>query len=63
MAPLQRKLIDPTLLNSMEINWIDDYHKEVRDKLLPQLQRKEDDKLARQYLLRETEPIDLNGRL
>ena len=47
----------------MEINWIDDYRKEVRDKLLPQLQRKEDDKLARQYLLRETEPIDLNGRL
>ena len=38
-------------------------YKDVRDKLLPQLQRKEDDKLARQYLLRETEPIDLNGRL
>ena len=63
MVPLQRKLIDVTLLSSEEIEWIDDYHKQVRDKLLPVLGCNDEDQVARQYLLRETEPIENVGKM
>lgn len=63
MVPLQRKLIDVTLLSSEEIEWIDDYHKQVRDKLLPCLGCNDEDQVARQYLLRETEPIENVGKM
>ena len=63
MVPLQRKLIDVTLLSSEEIEWIDDYHKQVRDKLLPCLGCNDEDQVARQYLLSETEPIENVGKM
>ena len=46
-----------------EIEWIDDYHKQVRDKLLPYLGCNDEDQVARRYLLRETEPIENVGEM
>ena len=35
LAPIDRALIDPTLLTPAEIAWIDDYHRRVREALTP----------------------------
>lgn len=56
MAPIQRKLIDADLLSPEEIAWLDEYHRECRDSLLPFLDDRGDDR-GRKYLLRETEPV------
>jgi Xaa-Pro aminopeptidase len=37
-VPLDRRLIDKALLTQDEINWVDDYHDQVRALLAPQLQ-------------------------
>ena len=66
MAPLQQSLIDMKLLSSEEIQWINDYHQQVQEKLLPLLQKECSDKEAGEsllspnaveYLLRETKPL------
>ncbi len=36
-APLEPRLIDTSLLNASEINWVNAYHKEVLEKIGPQL--------------------------
>ena len=56
MAPIQRKLIDVDLLSPDDIAWLDDYHRECRDSLMPFLEKRGDER-ARKYLLRETEPM------
>lgn len=54
MVPIQKKLIDFSLLTDREIKWLDAYHQEVHDKLKPVLQ---DDAQAYGYLVRETKPV------
>jgi Xaa-Pro aminopeptidase len=51
-APLDRRLVDKSLLTEAEIAWWDDYHAEVRRILAPRL---EGDDLA--WLERETKPL------
>ena len=56
MAPIQRKLVATELLNDVEILWLNDYHKNVRDTLLPVMQERFPD--AVNYLMQETEHIN-----
>ncbi|POM59224.1 Xaa-Pro aminopeptidase [Phytophthora palmivora] len=56
MAPIQLKLIDVNLLTPEEIKWLNAYHKEVHDKLVPLLN---DDPDTYAYLVRETKPLPL----
>ncbi|KAG7662664.1 uncharacterized protein J8A68_003794 [[Candida] subhashii] len=55
-VPFCRKLIDTELLSTVEINWINEYHKSIRvdfgDKLL-----EIGDRRAYNWLFKETEPI------
>ncbi len=51
-VPLDRKLIDKSLLTAEEIAWVDGYHAEVRELLAPRLTG---DDLA--WLERETQPL------
>ena len=53
MVPIQRKMIDVDLLNAEEIEWVNRYHQQVREKLTPLLKNTD----AFPYLLRETEPL------
>lgn len=54
MVPLCRNLIDPTLLNDIEKQWLDDYHREIFEKTKAFFQ---DDALTLAWLTRETQPI------
>ena len=38
-APLDRDLIDKELLEANEIEWINDYHEQVRKKIIPQIDK------------------------
>ncbi len=38
LAPIDRRLIEPTLMNGEEIDWLDAYHAEVRRTLAPLMQ-------------------------
>ncbi|MEL7198061.1 MAG: aminopeptidase P family protein [Pseudomonadota bacterium] len=51
-VPLDRRLIDKSLLTPSEIAWVDDYHREVRDLLVPQLEGED-----RAWVERETLPL------
>ena len=37
LCPFERRLIDKSLLNADEISWINSYHREVSEALLPHL--------------------------
>lgn len=54
MVPIQKNLIDASLLTDKEIEWLNAYHQDVHDKLKPLLQEDTD---AYAYLVRETEPL------
>ena len=54
MTPIQQQMINLDMLTSEEKQWLNNYHKEVREKLEPLLQK---NRLALDYLYRETEPI------
>lgn len=53
MVPMCRKLIDRTMLTAQELEWLNDYHTEVREKTWPLV---EGDERAIKWLERETEP-------
>jgi len=55
MAPIQQKLMKLELLNDAEIAWLNDYHRIVRERLLPVIQERFPESVD--YLIRETEPI------
>jgi Xaa-Pro aminopeptidase len=55
LAPIDTNLIDATLMTEAEIGWLNDYHRTVRDTLLPLV--KKVDAAAADYLTRATEPI------
>ncbi|KAF0700567.1 Aste57867_8903 [Aphanomyces stellatus] len=54
MCPIQRKLIDVSVLTADELVWLNAYHADVRAKVSPLLQTSP---AALAYLLRETAPI------
>ena len=51
-VPIDTRLVDRSLMNNDEINWLNNYHKEVYEKVSPFL---EDDVL--QWLKKTTERI------
>jgi Xaa-Pro aminopeptidase len=56
LVPFDRRLLQPELLDTAEVAWIDDYHQRVRRSLEPLLQG-----AALDWLLRATEPLDVAG--
>lgn len=36
-APIDRRLVEPTLMTAEEIDWLDAYHAQVRDRVAPSL--------------------------
>ncbi|KWV92332.1 aminopeptidase P family protein [Erythrobacter sp. YT30] len=51
-VPLDRRLIDKSLLTQSEIAWVDEYHEQVRELLVPQLEGED-----RAWVERETQPL------
>ena len=54
-CPIDRKLIDTSLLRPAEASWIDGYHRWVRDTLWPQV-----DGVIRDWLVIQTEPLEFS---
>jgi Xaa-Pro aminopeptidase len=54
VVPMCRKLIDPSLLDPEERDWLNDYHKEVREKTSGYFKN---DEQSMKWLERETAPI------
>jgi Xaa-Pro aminopeptidase len=52
LAPIDRKLVEPGLLNTPERAWLDAYHARVRDALTPRL-----DEASARWLEAATRPI------
>jgi len=52
LAPIDRSLIDPALMNADEIAWLDAYHARVREALQPSLHGE-----AEAFLLVATQPL------
>ncbi|MCX5515958.1 X-Pro aminopeptidase [Kaistia algarum] len=52
LAPIDRKLVEPALLNAAEIAWLDAYHARVREALAPRLTGR-----ALQFLLASTQSV------
>lgn len=49
-------MLDISLLTPEQVKWLNDYHVECREKLLPGIRAHGDDR-AEQWLIRETEPL------
>ncbi len=56
LCPIDARCIEPTLLRSDEIAWLNDYHATVRQRLAPRLAEAADAE-ALAWLLRRTEPL------
>jgi len=56
LVPIQRKLLDPSLLTQEEIDWLDSYHQTVKD-IVGQELESQGKKQALKWLLRETKPL------
>eukprot|EP00922_Rhytidocystis_sp_ex-Travisia-forbesii_P048781 GHVS01072652.1.p1 GENE.GHVS01072652.1~~GHVS01072652.1.p1 ORF type:complete len:616 (+),score=80.93 GHVS01072652.1:74-1921(+) len=59
MIPLNREMMDLSLMTSQEIGWVDVYHQQVRDKLLPRLDPKTDKSVV-EFLVESTLPLRPN---
>lgn len=55
MAPIDKNLIEPSLLTADELKWLNDYHAEVRKNILPLLEKV--DAKAAAFLRQATEPL------
>lgn len=55
MIPIQKNLIDVTLMSKKELDWLDAYHEEVFAKVSPLL---EEDSPAMKWLTKSCEKID-----
>lgn len=53
MCPYDRNLIDMSLLSPRDVDYINAYHKQVRELVLPLLT----DEVAKKWLLRNCEPL------
>ncbi|QKX17378.1 aminopeptidase P family protein [Microbulbifer sp. YPW1] len=40
LAPIERQLIEPTLMTEKELQWLNDYHRKVRETLMPLVDEK-----------------------
>ena len=60
MAPIDRNLINADLLDDDEREWLNDYHAEVRDTLLPELEKANPD--AAKWLKEITAPLASNSQ-
>ncbi|XP_067012527.2 xaa-Pro aminopeptidase ApepP isoform X2 [Anabrus simplex] len=56
LVPIQTKMLDRTLLTEEEVSYLNDYHKECREKV-GSLLKKQHQNEAYDWLFRETEPI------
>lgn len=56
MSPKQTRLVDPSLLAPWEVKWLDDYHKEVLEKVKPILEKFKDGRAVK-WLERECRPL------
>jgi len=54
MVPMDRRLIDASLLNDKEKDWVNAYHAEVWEKISPRIEK---DGLAWKWLKRECQPL------
>lgn len=59
LAPFDRNLIEPSLMTDEELKWLNDYHSDVRAKILPLVEQK--DAKAAAWLQQATDPIRRNG--
>ena len=57
MFPFDRNGINPALLTAKQLDWLNEYHKTVYEKLSPLLNEEE-----REWLKRKTEPIKINHK-
>ena len=57
MVPIKTDLIDKSLLTPAECIWLNEYHCQVREALLPLMEEIFPDTVN--YLIKETEPISL----
>jgi Xaa-Pro aminopeptidase len=55
LVPIQKRLLDVSLLTSFERRWIDDYHVKVREAIFPLLNHNPS---AQRWLIEATDPID-----
>jgi Xaa-Pro aminopeptidase len=55
MAPIDKNLIEPSIMTNEEIKWFNDYHADVRKNLLPLLESR--DPAAAKFLIEATEPL------
>ncbi|XP_070568029.1 xaa-Pro aminopeptidase 1-like [Ptychodera flava] len=56
-VPFEPKLIKYEMLSLDQLNWLNDYHQEVRDKVGPRLKEKNED--AYDWMMRQTEPVPI----
>ncbi|WP_370463960.1 M24 family metallopeptidase C-terminal domain-containing protein [Microbulbifer sp. ALW1] len=52
LAPIDRQLIEPALLDDAELDWLNRYHQKVRDTLMPLVNEK-----TQAWLQAATQPI------
>lgn len=57
MCPIETNLLDLSLMTKDEMNWLNEYHKTVREKLLPTIQEMFPDVVD--YLIEKTAPLEL----
>ena len=55
-CPIQTKLVQKELLSPDQLKWLNDYHAEVLDKVMPVLERFQDS-AAIAWLRKECQPI------
>jgi Xaa-Pro aminopeptidase len=53
LVPIQQSLVKVDMLSDRQLQWLNEYHADIRAKILPLLK---DDK-TKQWLMRSTEPI------
>lgn len=56
MCPIETKLIDVSLMNQKQIDWLNDYHRDVKEALAPLLQQ---EPKVLEWLIRKTQPLPL----
>lgn len=61
MCPIETKLIDVSLMNQKQIDWLNNYHCDVKEALTPLLQQ---EPKVLEWLIRKTQPLPLaNSRM
>ena len=55
LTPMQSSLINISLLEDVELDWYNDYHRQVREQLMPMMQQYFPESV--EFLINETEPI------